>query len=87
MRVTTFNGNPSTTIISCYSPTNASDEADLISFCNKKLSLVRNIPKHNVLIIRGNMNSQIGKNENNKFSFHNSSNRNEEHQISHLEID
>ena len=30
--VTTFNGNYSTTIISCYTPTNASDETDLDTF-------------------------------------------------------
>ena len=34
MMVATFNGNPSTTIISCYSPTYVSDEMDLITFYN-----------------------------------------------------
>ena len=36
MMVLTFNGNPSRTIISCYSPTNVSNEMDLItgSFSN-----------------------------------------------------
>ena len=33
-------------------------------------------PKHNVLIIGGDMNAQIGKSENNRFSLHNTSNRN-----------
>ena len=37
------------------------------------------IPKHNVLIIGGDMNAKIGKNVNNKFSLHNSSNKNGEH--------
>ncbi len=78
MVVATFNGNSSTTIISCYSPTNVSDETDLIASYNELSSLVRSIPKDKVLIIGGDMNAQIGKNVNNKFSLHNSSKRNEE---------
>ena len=67
--VATFNGNPSAMI-------NASDEMDLITFNNKLSSLVCSIPKHNVLIISGDINAQIGRNESNKFCLHNSSNRN-----------
>ena len=37
---------------------------------------MRSIPKHNVLFIGGDMNAQIGKNGNHKYSLHNSSNRN-----------
>ena len=37
------------------------------------------IPKHNVLINGGDMNAQIGKNGNNKYSLHNTSNRNGQH--------
>ena len=58
MVVAIFNGNPSTTIISCNSPTNVSEETDLIAFYNE---LVRSIAKHNVLIIGEYMNAQIGK--------------------------
>ena len=77
--VTIFYGNPSTTIFSCNSPTNASDEMDLDTFNNELSFLVRSIPEHNVLIIGDDMNAQIGKNVNNKFSQHNSSNGNGEH--------
>ena len=42
-------------------------------------SLVRSIPKHNMLVIGGDMNAQIGKNGNNKYSLHNTSNRNGQH--------
>ena len=56
-----------------------SDETDLSAFYNELSSIVRSILKHNVLIIGGDMNVPIGKNINNKFSLHNSSNRNEEH--------
>ena len=58
MMVATFNGKPSTTIISCYSPINASDEMDLITFYNKLSSLVSSISKHNILIIGEDMNTQ-----------------------------
>ena len=80
--VAIFNGNPSTPIISCYSTTNATEENDLVTFNNELSYLVCTIPKHNVLIIGGDMNAQIGKKENNKFSLHNLSNRNGEFQIS-----
>ena len=43
MMVVMFNGNPSTTIISCYSPTNASDEKDFNTYKDLS-SLVRSIP-------------------------------------------
>ena len=80
MMVATFNGKPSSIIISCYSPTNTRDETNLITFYKELSSLVCCIPKHNDLIIGRGMNAQIGKNENNKFSLHNSSSRNGEHQ-------
>ena len=79
MMVDTFNGNPRATIISRYSPTNVSEETDLIAFYNELSSLVHSIPKHNILIIGRDMNAQIGKNISLKFSLHNSSNRNGEH--------
>ena len=46
--VAMFNGNPSATIISCYSPTNVSEETDLIAFYNELSSFVRSIPKHSI---------------------------------------
>ena len=51
MMVATINGNPSAAIISCYSPTNVSEETDFIIFYNELSSLVHSIPKHNVLVI------------------------------------
>ena len=72
MIVATFNGNASATIISCYSPTNVSEVTDLIAFYNKLSSLVRSILKHNILVIGGDMNAQIGKNVNHKFNLQNS---------------
>ena len=37
-----------------------SDEIDIINYCNQQSSLVRHISKHNVLIIGGDKNAQIG---------------------------
>ena len=79
MMAATFNGNPRATIISCYSPTNVSEENELVAFYDELSSLVRSIPKHNMLVIGGDMNAQIGKNGNNKYSLHNTSNRNGQH--------
>ena len=76
--VATFNGNPRATTISCYCPTNVSEETELINY-DVLCSLVRSIPKHNILIIGGDMNAQIGKNVNHKFSLHNASNRYGQH--------
>ena len=66
MIVATFNGNPSATTISCYRLTNDSEETDLIALYNELSSLVRSIPRHNVLVISEDTNAQIGKNVNHK---------------------
>ena len=79
MMTATFNGNPRATIISCYSPTNNSEETKLATFYDELSFLVRSIPKHNLLIIGGDVNAQIGKNRHNKYSLHNTSNRNGQH--------
>ena len=79
MMTATFNGNPRATIISCYSPTNISEETKVATFYDDLSSLVRSIPKNNLLIIGGDMNAQIGKNRHNKYSLHNTSNRNGQH--------
>ena len=81
MVAATFNGNPRATIISCYSPTNVSEETELITFNDELFTLVHSIPKHNMLVIGGDMNAQIWKYGNNKYSLHNTSNRNEQHLI------
>ena len=70
MMAVTFNGNPRAAIIFCYSPTNVSEETELVAFYDELSFLVRSIPKHNVLVIGGDMNAQIGKNRN-KYSLHN----------------
>ena len=43
MMAATFNGNPKATIISCYSPTNVSEETELVTFYDELSSLVHSI--------------------------------------------
>ena len=76
MMAATFNGNPRATIISCYSPSNVSEETELVTFYDELSSLVRSIPKYIVLVIGGDMNAQIRKTRNNKYSLYHTSNRN-----------
>ena len=73
----TFNGNPRAIIVPCYSPTNVREEIELVAFYDELSFLVRSIPKHNVLVIGGDMNAQIRKN--NKCSLHSTSYRNGQH--------
>ena len=77
--VASFNGNPSTTIVSCYSPTNIADEDTVIQFYDELSSLVRNIPKHNLLLLCGDFNAQLDSNDGTRFSFHQTTNRNGKH--------
>ena len=55
MMVATFNGNPTATIISFYSPTNVSEEMKLIVFYSELSALIRSIPKHNIILVGGDM--------------------------------
>ena len=59
--VATFHGNPQTTIICCYSPTNVIDENDVEDFYEVLESLTRRIPKHNMLIVGGDFNAHLGQ--------------------------
>ena len=86
MMVATFKVSPIVTIISCYNPTNVREETEPIVFYDELSFLVRSIPKHNILVIGGDMNAQIQKNGNHKFSLHNSSNRNG-HQLTDFTIE
>ena len=69
----TFNGNPNTTIISCYNLTNITKKLEVEQFYLELTSLTRNIPKHNMLVIRDDFNAQIGQLNNAMFSYHTNS--------------
>ena len=71
--------NPTTTVISCYSPTNISEEEDVTDFYRELSNFNRLLSKHNIVIIAGDFNAHLGLVENNKFTFHNITNRNGDH--------
>ncbi|XP_063600319.1 uncharacterized protein LOC134776500 [Penaeus indicus] len=77
--ITNFNGNPATTIISCYSPTNVADEQEGDTFYSELSHASRTAPKHNMLILGGDMNAQLGKNQHGKYALHETTNRNGTH--------
>lgn len=70
-----FNSNPKTTLISCYSPTNVSDEDNVDDFYSSLSRAVLNTPAHNFLLICGDFNAEVGL-DNVLFSFHKHTNRN-----------
>ena len=67
-----FKGNPKTHVISCYSPTNVSEEKDVVEFYESLNQTVLYIPPHACLVIGGDFNAQIS----NGFSYHSNTNRN-----------
>ena len=75
--VATFNGNPKTTLSSCYSPTNYSDEIEAVESYSMLQDVIRQLPKHNVIIITGDMIAQVGSEDIVGFSFHDKKNRND----------
>ena len=75
----TFNSNLCVIIISRYILTNISDETNITTVWNGSPSLAWHIPKHNVLIIEGDIYAHIGKHRNNESCLHNLPNRNGEY--------
>ena len=73
--VANFNGNPQTTVICCYSPTNVIGEVECEKFYDELSHLTRQIPKHNVLIIGGDFNAHLGQDNGYKFAYHQQTNR------------
>ena len=74
--IATFNGNPKTTILCCYSPTNTSEITDAESFYLELSDITKQVPKHNVILVAGDLNSHLGHKEGFKFSSHMHTNRN-----------
>ena len=75
-----LDGNPKTTIICAYSPTNDAPEEEIDKFYTDLRSVTNNIPLHNFLILAGDMNAKVGFTDI-KFSFDDKSNRNGEKTI------
>ena len=74
--IATINGNPRTTVISCYSPTNVSDEIEVERFYVNLTSVTRQIPKHNFVVIAGDFKAHLGQQDGFKYSYHAQTNRN-----------
>ena len=77
--VATFSGNPKVTVISCYSPTNCSEETEVSTFYKQLFQLIKQITKYRILLIGADMNAKIGSNECEGDSYHDSTNRNGEY--------
>ena len=76
--VATFQGNPATSVIVTYCPTNVA-EADVIeNHYNSLRHAIDTIPAHNVALIVGDFNARIGREDAN-FTFHETTNKNGEH--------
>ncbi|CAH3033812.1 unnamed protein product [Pocillopora meandrina] len=75
--IATFNGNPQTTIISCYSPTNISDETEVKKFYQELISVTKQVSKHNLSHkLRCDFNGHLGQLDGFKYAYHIQTNRN-----------
>ena len=68
-----FNGNPKTTVIVHYAPTEGSENSE--DHYRNLANAVNSIPKHNVLLVVGDCNAHIGKDSAN-YTYHETTNRN-----------
>ena len=72
----TFQGNPATTIIVAYSPTNTGNGSEEINkFYEDLRGAIDSSPPHNMTIILGDMNAKLGP-EHSRFPFHDKTNQN-----------
>ncbi|XP_060758416.1 craniofacial development protein 2-like [Neoarius graeffei] len=72
-----FESNPITTVVVVYSPTNSAPLEETEEFYDDLHSLLRSVPTHNFLIVLGDFNTRIGK-EDVPFPYHSTTNRNGE---------
>ncbi|CAH1242794.1 Hypp6974 [Branchiostoma lanceolatum] len=70
-----FQGNPATTIIVTYCPTNTAEEDIVTSHYEDLARTIESIPAHHLLLVVGDFNARIGS-EDAKFPFHEETNRN-----------
>ena len=73
--IVNFCGNPATTIIVTYCPTNVADEDITEAHYNRLGRAIESIPTHNVLMVIGDFNARLGK-EDARFTFHEETNKN-----------
>ena len=73
-----FDGNPVTTIMVVYSPTNVAPIEEVEKFYGDLGTAVRDVPAHNFLAILGDFNARLGPEEA-PVTYHNTTNRNGKH--------
>ena len=73
-----FEGNPVTTVMSVYSPTNTTPDEVVEEFYNELGAAIQRVPAHNFLVILGDFNARLGP-EDAPFTFHSETNRNGGH--------
>ena len=84
LMVLELDGNPKTTIICAYSPTNDSSEEEINQFYTDLRSITENIPLHNFFILLGDLNAKLSSPDVN-FSYDDVTNRNGEKLIEYME--
>ena len=75
--VANFSGNPATTVINAYSPTNIEQEDVVDEFYDDMRRAISTVPRHNVLVVMGDFNARVGSTDG-RFTFHKETNRNGE---------
>jgi len=69
--IASFNGNPTTTIIVNYIPQEGTQDA--IDHYDNLIDTINQVPKHNLLLVLGDFNGHIGKNDG-RFTYHENTN-------------
>ena len=70
-----FDGNPKTTVIVVYAPTNCADEEEIERFYDDLRNALEDVPAHNFLAVMGDFNARLGP-EDAPFTLHKATNRN-----------
>ena len=73
-----FAGNPATSVIVAYSPTNVAETPEIELFYRHLRAAIHDTPAHNFLAILGDFNARLGP-EDVRYPFHQSTNRNGEY--------
>ena len=70
-----FDGNPKTTVIVVYAPTNCADEEVVEAFYDDLRNALNDVPAHNFLLVMGDFNARLGPDKA-THTYHDSTNRN-----------
>ena len=81
--VAEFAGNPKSTVMAVYSPTNCASENEVEEFYHILGDAIQRKPAHNFLIVLGDFNARLGP-EDALHTYHSSTNRNGSHLVDFL---